>query len=64
MPWCGSSKKRQTLEGPIYEAKQTTNEPLIVAKVKELPSNILYNLSWLIPMAMGDTKVYNITEVE
>lgn len=52
--------------GDLSKVKTVTDEEVVVYKLTQLPKNIICNLDWLIPMALGFIKnvtpVYSISE--
>ena len=44
-----------TVIEPLYLIEDTTDEgTLLIAPVRNLPENVLYNLNWLIPLALDE----------
>lgn len=55
-----------TIIEPLQIKENPTDEILLIAPVRDLPENILYNLNWLIPLALDEdllkpTVVYDKT---
>ena len=49
-----------TAYGDVDQAKTMTEEEVVVASVKSLPENVLYNLHWLVPIGLDETLQFPI----
>lgn len=47
----------------IYHVQQQEEEPIRIIPVKKLPTNLIYNIRWLIPLAL-DHYVRGYTRIE
>lgn len=52
-----------TIDDDIYEFQNLTDEECDVYQVGQLPSNVIYNLNWVIPMCL-DIEVDPKTEIK
>ncbi len=48
-----------SINDDIFLAKQMESEEIAIFEVSSLPSNIIYNLKWLIPMCLDDKLDHN-----